>query len=301
MRLRPVPASFTSTPPITATQDIPYTYKPTLAGTPPWISLASCPEGMMIDTTTWTITWTPTNDQALQGQHLVVLRAENGAGSVNQILTVDVANVNDPPQTFSLRAPANDSAFVFTNQSPAVAFDWNPSHDPDLDTVRYVVEMDTVETFNSGARREMFAGSDASFRVELPRASAAYYWRVRATDGIDSLFSSQTWRFSVTYLTAIVESKPKAKPQVEEAVLEQNFPNPFNPSTTITYTIPKGGFVRLSVFNLLGQEVAHVFSGVQSAGTFEVQFNKEELPTGIYFYRIQAPGFAETRKMVITK
>ena len=301
LRLRPVQASFASAPPTTATQDVPYSYTPTFTGTPPALSIVSGPDGMVVDTTTWTIQWTPTNDQALQGAHNVVLRAENGAGFVNQIFTVDVANVNDPPRPFMLAEPPNDTTYTFTNATPAVFCSWTQSVDPDLDTIRYVVQLDTVAAFNSNARRDTLAGSNLSLRVELPRVSRSYYWRVRATDGQDTVFSSQVWRLSITYLTAVIEPKPKVKQTIEEAVLEQNFPNPFNPTTTITYTIPKGGFVRLSVFNLLGQEVAHVFSGMQSAGTYETQFNKEELPTGIYFYRIQAPGFAETRKMIITK
>ena len=84
-------------------------------------------------------------------------------------------------------------------------------------------------------------------------------------------------------------------------MLEQNFPNPFNPATSVKYTIPRGGHVRLSVYNLLGQEVARLVDGNQTEGTYELEFAKANLPSGIYFYRIQAPGFIETKKMVITK
>jgi hypothetical protein len=170
-----------------------------------------------------------------------------------------------------------------------------------LDTVRYIVQLDTLATFTSPARRDTSAGPNLSLRITLPRVSRDYFWRVRATDGQDTVLSTQIRRFRITVSTAIQEPKSKQKEKDNTAALEQNFPNPFNPTTSITYTIPRGGNVRLSVFNLLGQEVALVFDGTQSAGTYEVNFSKEDLPTGIYFYRIQAPGFVETRKMVITK
>ena len=83
--------------------------------------------------------------------------------------------------------------------------------------------------------------------------------------------------------------------------MQQNFPNPFNPSTLIKYTIPKSGYVKLVVFNLLGQAVAVIHEGVQTFGTYEFEFKIGELPSGIYFYRIQAPDFVETKKMIVTK
>jgi hypothetical protein len=84
-------------------------------------------------------------------------------------------------------------------------------------------------------------------------------------------------------------------------VLEQNYPNPFNPSTSISYTVRHPGYVRLSVFNLLGQEIERVVEGNQPEGTYDVAFNKLNLPSGIYFYRLQAPGIFETKKMVIAR
>lgn len=301
LRLRPVAPTFTSTAPVSATQGALYTYTPTFNGTPPGISIVAGPEGMVVDSTTWSIRWTPTNAQALQGTHQVTLRAENGAGSIDQVFTIAVANVNDPPGAFNLTSPPNDTTFIFSGANPAVFCTWTQAFDPDLDTIRYVVQFDTVNTFNSPVLRDTTAGTNLSLRVQLSRITRDYYWRVKATDGQVTTTSSQARRLRISFTTAVQEPKTKQNEKEQEAILEQNFPNPFNPATTITYTIPKGGYVRLAVFNLLGQEVSHIFEGVQSAGTYEVQFNKEELPTGIYFYRIQAPGFVETRKMIITK
>jgi hypothetical protein len=119
---------------------------------------------------------------------------------------------------------------------------------------------------------------------------------VKASDGTVTTTSSGVRRVRISYLTPV-----RATKEQEEFVLEQNFPNPFNPATSIKYTIPTSGRVRLSVFNLLGQEVALIFEGHQNAGTYEFAFNKADLPTGIYFYRIQAPDYIETKKMVVAK
>ncbi len=300
LRLRPLAPTFTSSAPATATQGVTYSYTPAFSGTPPSVTIVSGPDGMVVDTATWSLRWTPTNEHALQRMHSVVLRAENGAGSVNQNFTITVANVNDPPGSFTLRSPPNDSTFLFANE-PVVFCRWTQAFDPDLDTVRYTVELDTVNTFNSPARLDTSAGMNLSLRVVMPRVSRDYYWRVKATDGQATVLSTQHRRFRIAIVTTVQEPKPKEKEKDNEATLEQNFPNPFNPTTTITYSIPRGGHVRLSVFNLLGQEVALVFEGTQSTGTYEIHFDKNELPTGIYFYRIRAPGFAETRKMIITK
>ncbi len=300
LRLRPIAPTFTSTPPINATQDALYTYTPTFTGTPPGLSLLVAPDGMTVDSTTWSVRWRPTNAQALQGMHPVTLRAENGGGFVEQSFNIFVANVNDPPGVFHLLYPSNDTTFSFTN-TPSIQFVWTPSQDPDLDTVRYRVQIDTVNTFNSPALRDTSAGTDVSLRVPFPRVNRSYFWRVVASDGQIAVYSAEVRRFNITIVTAVREVTGSEKETEQQAVLEQNFPNPFNPMTTIQYTIPKGGYVRLSVFNLLGQEVAKIFEGIQSAGTYDVRFSNQELPTGIYFYRIQAPGFVETRKMIITK
>ncbi len=86
-----------------------------------------------------------------------------------------------------------------------------------------------------------------------------------------------------------------------EFYLSQNFPNPFNPSTTIKYQIPELRFVTLNIYDVLGSEVATLVNEQKPADSYEVQFNGSNLPSGIYFYRIQAGSFIETKKMVLMK
>ncbi|HMQ80066.1 MAG TPA: PQQ-dependent sugar dehydrogenase [Ignavibacteria bacterium] len=83
--------------------------------------------------------------------------------------------------------------------------------------------------------------------------------------------------------------------------LDQNFPNPFNPETTVKFTVPKSSFVMLQIFDVLGRELVRPVSENKSAGTYEVKWNAENYPSGVYFYRLTAGEFSEERKMVLKK
>ena len=83
--------------------------------------------------------------------------------------------------------------------------------------------------------------------------------------------------------------------------LYPNYPNPFNPTTKITYSIPTASDVRLSVYNLLGEEVAALVSERQDAGTYSVDFSGGDLASGMYFYTLKAGHFVDTKKMMLIK
>jgi glucose/arabinose dehydrogenase len=83
--------------------------------------------------------------------------------------------------------------------------------------------------------------------------------------------------------------------------LDQNFPNPFNPSTMITYTVPKESLVTIKVYDYLGQEVATLVNGVKNAGQYRLTWNASSYPSGVYFYRMTADGQSIGKKMVLIK
>jgi hypothetical protein len=83
--------------------------------------------------------------------------------------------------------------------------------------------------------------------------------------------------------------------------LSQNYPNPFNPSTTIRFSLPENQVVKLTIFNTLGEEVAKVVDGYVEAGIHEVKFNASNLASGIYFYRLDAGKYVQTKKMMLIK
>lgn len=108
---------------------------------------------------------------------------------------------------------------------------------------------------------------------------------------IDSLYNKQ-----VTSISSVSPSHPN------KYALSQNYPNPFNPATTIEYALPKAEKVHLTVFNMLGQEVATLVNGeAMQAGVHSATFNAENLPSGVYYYRINAGDFSETKKMLLVR
>jgi len=83
--------------------------------------------------------------------------------------------------------------------------------------------------------------------------------------------------------------------------LKQNYPNPFNPATTISYTIPSVSKVHLTIFDILGREIAELVNEEQEPGEYKVRFDANNLASGIYFYRIEAGSFINTQKMMLLK
>ncbi|MGB6034306.1 MAG: PQQ-dependent sugar dehydrogenase [Bacteroidota bacterium] len=302
LRLVPVKPEFTSIPLERAWQDTLYEYTPEFTGTPPRLSIVSGPEGMKIDSAGLGVQWVPSNDQALDGTHMVTLRGENGAGYADQTFPVEVINVNDPPAGFGLLNPSNEELITLEDYPSGVLFTWEQAEDPDGDSIQYIFELDTLHTFRLPLRQDTLSGDTDSIRVRLPDGAMNYYWRVWATDGKITLLSTPDVRLvTADVLLPVLAAAELEEDADPESILEQNFPNPFNPTTSIQYTVPREGRVRLSVYNLLGQEVAVIFDGTQSEGIYSVEFDKADLPSGIYFYRIHGPGFFETKKMVIAK
>ena len=83
--------------------------------------------------------------------------------------------------------------------------------------------------------------------------------------------------------------------------LEQNYPNPFNPTTTIQFSLNTASPVKLTVFDILGQEVATLVNEYKSVGSHKVQWRANTMPSGVYYYRLEADGFSKTHKMVLMK
>jgi len=104
----------------------------------------------------------------------------------------------------------------------------------------------------------------------------------------------------ISYSTTGV-STPTANHTPQKYSLLQNYPNPFNPSTQISYQVPNNSRVSLKVFDLLGREVAVLVNEVKPAGTYTATFNANDIPSGVYFYRLRSGSFTETKRLVLLK
>ena len=83
--------------------------------------------------------------------------------------------------------------------------------------------------------------------------------------------------------------------------LYQNYPNPFNPNTTIEFSLPRPGYATLKVFSMLGEEVATLVNDDLNVGTYTTQWNASGVASGVYFYRLQAGDFVDTKKLLLLK
>ncbi|MBL8016127.1 MAG: T9SS type A sorting domain-containing protein, partial [Ignavibacteria bacterium] len=83
--------------------------------------------------------------------------------------------------------------------------------------------------------------------------------------------------------------------------LSQNYPNPFNPTTNFEFRIAESGFVNLTIYDAMGRAVETLQNGEMKPGVYQAQWNAAEYPSGVYFYKLSASGFTETRKMMLIK
>ena len=126
----------------------------------------------------------------------------------------------------------------------------------------------------------------------------------RGAFGGDARWDAKWANYNPQYTVYAIVSEVKAR--LSETIpssylLEQNFPNPFNPSTNIKYGLPKPGHVSLKIYDVLGREVATLVNQVQSAGTYNVRFAASGMPTGLYFYRLSAGENVEVKRMLLVK
>ena len=105
----------------------------------------------------------------------------------------------------------------------------------------------------------------------------------------------------ILHSTPVTGVKSNAPTVVEGFRLLQNFPNPFNPSTNISFHIPSKSYVSLQIFDILGREVTKLVCGEMESGDHSVTWNASAMSTGKYFYRLQSGDFVETKKLVLIK
>jgi phosphodiesterase/alkaline phosphatase D-like protein len=214
------------------------------------------------------------------------------AFSGSQTFTTIVA-IPIPP---TLISPA-DSA-TGTSLTPVVRWQISP------DAVHYRLQLSTSSTFVSTALDTSVTDSSITVVQLLPLTR--YYWRVSATNsGGTSAFSSV--RTFMTEQSTSVRLISTIIPK--EYALQQNFPNPFNPSTKIQFSLPVQSFVEIKVYDIMGRELATLLSQEKEAGEYQMEFVPAQLSSGVYLYTMAAVSNSEngkkvmraTKKMILVK
>jgi hypothetical protein len=125
-----------------------------------------------------------------------------------------------------------------------------------------------------------------------------YYWRVRSENKLGFSDWTKILRFKTSGIIGQIINKNNTEYILS---LNQNYPNPFNPSTTIKYLIPERSFVKIIIYNTLGEEVRKLVDEEKTAGSYEVIFDGSDLPSGIYLYRLESDRYFYTKKMILLK
>jgi len=244
-------------------------------------------------------TWTSKADMPT-GRFLLGAVAVNGIiyaiGGYNATSTLATVEAFDPAtNTWSTKAPMNTARYGMyvgvvngkiyvaggSDINSLTATSSVESYDPVTNTWSLETSMPTAKAFGVGAAVDgvlYTIGASTTSGLAIPNSLVQAYTPAQAT--------------SVEVLSTNIPSF---------FTLEQNYPNPFNPSTTLRYSLPQSAQVQIKVSDVLGNEIETLVNEEKPVGTYELSWNAANLPSGVYFYRLQAGDFVQTRKMILLK
>jgi hypothetical protein len=248
--------------------------------------------------------WRPSFTQA--GLYTVVVGASDSSSVAESRGSVRVLNANRPPTPVTMIKPAADDTIRLASPVRSVQFVWSKSADADLDdTLRYSVRIWGVDFDTT-----LVTSADTVIRAEIKyrlRPTSIYRWSVLVNDGTVSRASLDTLSFrtsaEITATRELISQTPKSY------YLEQNLPDPFNVLTSIRYGLPERSYVKLTIFNMLGEPLIVLVSGEKDAGVYDVNFDVTEFTSGAYMFRLdahplagsQSRVFMNTKKMIIVR
>jgi len=205
---------------------------------------------------------------------------------------------NIPPTIFSRLFPADSSVDPY-EILPIVRFVWSASRDPEGGQITYVLHV-FAPTLDVD---EYYITTDTNRAVSLPLLPVHFdelhyvHWTVQATDGMDTMFADNG--IGVFFVNFLDADEPSGLAAREFGLV--NFPNPFNSSTIISYSLPQAGPVFLSVFDVAGREVFTQNEGTVAAGTHRLTFDASGFSSGVYFARLETARGEVHHKMVLLR
>ena len=180
---------------------------------------------------------------------------------------------------------ASDTALVWKSVPSASSYEVQIALDSSFSNI--VLDSKSITDTSLGVK---------AFLNTVLNMDTKYFWRVKASSSNGISTFSNIWSFIVGTITPVSGHQlPKTYS------LSQNYPNPFNPTTVINYSLPRRSFVTLTIYDDLGRQVQTLVDNEQSAGNYSVDFNASSLPSGAYFYRIQAGTYTQTKKLLLLK
>jgi hypothetical protein len=212
--------------------------------------------------------------------------------SVNPIVLGPSGSVVSTGGGLNIPLPVEMTSFMASADGPNAKLCWRTA----TETNNYGFEIERRAISNSQWSKIGFvagAGTSTSQReysyFDKGLATGKYVYRIKQVD------NDGTFKYSFSAEVEVVGMPKLLK-------LDDNYPNPFNPTTTIQFTVPQNGLVRLRIYNVIGQEVANLFNGPAEVGNlYKVKFEVSSLPSGLYFSVLEFGNQRLTRKMVLAK
>jgi endo-1,4-beta-xylanase len=168
---------------------------------------------------------------------------------------------------------------------------WHPSES----ATSYNLQISANSSFSSTVLDTTV--TDTLLQLSSLKEGTEYFWRVSASDDKGTSQYSTVASFTTEQPTDVTKSGGISA----EFALAQNYPNPFNPTTQVKYSVPQTGYVSLKVYDLLGEEVATLFAGIQQPGNYVATFDGTRYANGVYFYHLQTGNNSFVKKMLLLK
>lgn len=213
------------------------------------------------------------------------VRAVNSFGNGTWSESFNFTTIMSLPLKVTLVSPANNSTLNNNN----VSLVWLASI-PQVD--KYWLEIADNINFSNSTIDQNITSISKEFTA-LPNKS--YWWKVKAHNSVGWGEFSDVWKFNSMTVDVNGESLPT------RTELLQNYPNPFNAGTEISFSLAEPSFVTIIIFNVIGDKIEILTNNNYSAGNYKLNWIPGSLPSGIYFYRIQAGHFTQTKKMLLLK
>lgn len=227
------------------------------------------------------------------GTAVVRIVASDGSLQISDTFRVNVTNINDAPGIPVILYPAPMDSFY----SDTLMVMWRKTSDADQDPLQYFWSLNGPMVSTSGSTGDTLIRIGSNFV-----SGTAYIFSLRAYDGIDSGGIS-----SVTvFRGSSVDIDEKQYPVPKDIILFPNYPNPANPITTIRFGLPSAAMVRITIYNIFGQQVKTLTHARYKAGYHAILWDATNdqqniVSSGIYIYRLQTPAGVLSRKMVLLK
>ncbi|MFZ1684747.1 MAG: T9SS type A sorting domain-containing protein, partial [Candidatus Zixiibacteriota bacterium] len=227
---------------------------------------------------------------ANNAQYYWHVSASNAGGPGSYSTAFSFTTIVSPPAAPALVSPANGAtglnttlSVVWRSSATATSYRLQTSLDPNFTTT--LINQSGI--------------TDTTFQLVSLGLNVKLYWRVSASNaGGAGSFGSP---FNFTTITSSTDVDDNSNGIPTHFALSQNFPNPFNPSTEISFAIPTRSWVRIDIYNMLGSLVTTLVDRELPAGRHHSTWNGQAAPSGVYLYRLTAGDFVDTKKMLLIK